>query len=69
MSSPTAADVGVCADVSSGSTSPDVVEIGLLLPANWANSLIALSKLRHESVGQILRSIIGRALHEEVPFF
>jgi hypothetical protein len=42
----------------------DVVEIGLLLPANWADSLIALSKQRHQSVGQILRGIIGDALHD-----
>jgi hypothetical protein len=44
----------------------DVVEIGLLLPTNWANTLIELSKQRHQSVAQILRGIIGSALHESV---
>jgi hypothetical protein len=42
----------------------DVVEIGLLLPTNWATTLIALSKERHQTVGQILRAIIGNALHD-----
>jgi hypothetical protein len=45
-------------------TSNDVVEIGLLLPMNWANRLFELSQKRHESVAQILRGIIGNALHE-----
>jgi hypothetical protein len=40
----------------------DVVEIGLLLPADWAAALIELSKKRQETVGQILRSFIGRGL-------
>jgi hypothetical protein len=40
----------------------DVVEIGLLLPADWAAALIELSKQRQQSVGQILRSFIGRGL-------
>ena len=53
-----------------GSTAPqngispygDVVEIGLLLPANWAHALVALSRQRQQSVGQILRGLIGQAL-------
>jgi hypothetical protein len=45
-------------------SSSDVVEIGLLLPTNWANTLIELSKQRHQSVAQILRAIIGSALHD-----
>jgi hypothetical protein len=43
----------------------DVVEIGLLLPKNWAKALIELSKRRQQSVGQILRHLIGRALTDE----
>jgi hypothetical protein len=42
----------------------DVVEIGLLLPAEWAGALLELSKKRQESVGQLLRAFIGRALIE-----
>jgi hypothetical protein len=42
----------------------DVVEISLLLPSEWANELIALSQERRQSVAQILRSMIGHALHE-----
>ena len=42
----------------------DVVEIGLLLPAEWAVALIELSRRRHESVGQLIRTFIGRALVE-----
>jgi hypothetical protein len=44
--------------------SSEVVEIGLLLPAPWANALMELSKTRDQSVGQILRSIIGHALQD-----
>ena len=40
----------------------DVVEIGLLLPASWAADLLQMSKRRHQSVGQLLRSIIDREL-------
>ncbi len=43
----------------------DVVEIGLLLPANWADALVELSKSRRQSVGQLLRSLIDRALTDE----
>ena len=42
----------------------DVVEIGLLLPAHWAAALVELSKQRDESVGQLIRTLIGRALVE-----
>ena len=42
----------------------DVVEIGLLLPAHWAIALVELSKQRRESVGQLLRALIGQALVE-----
>lgn len=40
----------------------DVVEIGLLLPASRAEALLALSRQRHQSVGQILRGLIDQAI-------
>ena len=40
----------------------DVVEVALLLPAHRAEALVALSRQRRESVGQILRGLIDRAL-------
>ena len=43
----------------------DVVEIGLLLPVNRADALIELSKRRQQSVAQILRSLIDRALLDD----
>jgi hypothetical protein len=43
----------------------EVVEIGLLLPKNWAEALIELSKRKQQSVGQILRRLIDRALTDE----
>jgi hypothetical protein len=43
----------------------DVVEIGLLLPAHRAHALLELSKRRQQSVGQILRGLIDRALVED----
>lgn len=46
-------------------TQGDVVEIGLLLPANRANALVELSKRRQQSVAQILRGLIDRALVDE----
>lgn len=46
-------------------TSPAVVEIALLLPANRAEALIALSRRRHESIAQILRQWIDRGLATE----
>jgi hypothetical protein len=45
-------------------TSPEVTEIGLLLPTSRVNALIELSRKRRESVGQILRGLIDRALLE-----
>jgi hypothetical protein len=39
-----------------------VVEIPLLLPAKRAEALVALSRTRRESVGQILRQMIDRGL-------
>jgi hypothetical protein len=45
----------------------DIVEINLLLPSQWACDLMELSRERGESVGQILRSMIGQALHDAGP--
>jgi hypothetical protein len=42
-----------------------VIEIPLLLPAHRAEALVALSRTRQESVGQILRQMIDRALAAE----
>jgi hypothetical protein len=55
-------DIGVSAPANQSSS--DVVEIGLLLPMNWASALIELSNQRHQSVAQVLRAIIGSALHD-----
>jgi hypothetical protein len=43
----------------------DVVEVGLLLPAAWADALLEMSKRRRESVGQILRSMIDRGIMDD----
>ncbi|MHB1560538.1 MAG: hypothetical protein ACYC61_24055 [Isosphaeraceae bacterium] len=42
----------------------EVVEINLLLPSHWADELFALSSQRQQSVGQLLRSMIGQALDQ-----
>lgn len=42
----------------------EVVEINLLLPSQWADELFALSSQRQQSVGQLLRSMIGQALDD-----
>jgi hypothetical protein len=62
LSLPSASNVALPASFSGKSTPDDVVEIGLLLPAEWATALLELSDKRRESVGQILRSIIRHAL-------
>jgi hypothetical protein len=43
----------------------EVVEIPLLLPASRIEALLDLSRRRHQSVAQILRSMIDRALAAE----
>jgi hypothetical protein len=48
----------------STSGSLQVVEIGLLLPVNWATALIELSKIRQVSVAQILRASVAQTLSE-----
>ena len=44
----------------------EVVEIGLLLPANRADALVELSRRRHQSVNQFLRGLIDHALTDEM---
>jgi hypothetical protein len=44
----------------------DVVEVGLLLPANRADALVELSRRRHQSVNQLLRGLIDHALTDEI---
>jgi hypothetical protein len=36
------------------------------LPAQWTQELMDLSRKRRQSIGQILRSMIGHALHDGV---
>ncbi len=54
-------------DVINPGTATDqaVVEISLLLPANRLEALVALSRLKRQSVAQLLRGLIDRALTEE----
>ena len=43
----------------------EVVEIALLLPKKRAEALIELAHRRHQSVGQMLRGLIDRAVVED----
>ena len=43
-------------------TSEDVVEIGILLPANRAADLIRIARSRRESVGHMIRKLIDLEL-------
>jgi len=43
----------------------EVVEVPLLLTTQRAEALVALSRQRRQSVGQILRHLIDQALAEE----
>jgi hypothetical protein len=43
----------------------EVVEVGLLLPADWAAPLIRLASERQQTVAQLLRTFVGRGLREE----
>ena len=66
MSPPTALPPPLPASNLGGPADNEVVEISLLLPAPWAQDLLEMSRQRGQSVGQILRSMIGQALHEGV---
>jgi len=64
-SSPSAAAIDdITGSLSCNMVPPDVVEIGLLLPKDWALALVKLSEKRQQSVAQILRCLIERALFE-----
>jgi hypothetical protein len=55
------------APVNLGKPLDDFVEIGLLLPKNRAAALLQLARNRHETVGQILRKLVDRALtHDDL---
>lgn len=56
---------GVDATFLGDRASSEVVEIALLLPAQRVEALVALSQKRRQSVGQILRRLIDRALAAE----
>jgi hypothetical protein len=53
------------APVNLGKPLDEFVEIGLLLPRNRAAALLQLARDRHETVGQILRQLVDRALAQE----
>jgi hypothetical protein len=57
---------GTTASKAGMTQSDDVVEIGLLLPTAWADALMEMSKRRRQSVGTILRSMIDRALFDDL---
>jgi hypothetical protein len=56
---------GLTATKSGMASHGEVVEIGLLLPVNRADALVELSKRRQQSVAQILRGLIDRALIDD----
>ena len=57
----------VPAPITLGKPLDEFVEIGLLLPKNRAVALLRLARERHETVGQILRKIVDRALTQDDP--
>jgi hypothetical protein len=59
-----AAPPGISALQTGKTVSPEVTEIGLLLPTHRVNALIELSKKKNQSVGQILRGLIDKALRD-----
>jgi len=64
-SSPPAAALEAIADSFPCKMAPnEVVEIGLLLPTDWAVALVKLSEKRQQTVAQILRSLIARTLFQ-----
>jgi hypothetical protein len=65
---PSAAPIGDVTAANFGKPGHDeVVEVSLLLPSQWASDLIDLARERDQSVGQIIRSMIGHALHDGIP--
>lgn len=48
---------------------PEVVELPLLLPKDWAVELINLAKSRQQSVAGLLRDLVGQAIREKASQF
>ena len=67
MNAPTAPMLGDPASNMGSGGQGDVVEVSLFLPSEWAKDLIELSRQRHQSVAQILRSMIEHGLHAGDP--
>jgi hypothetical protein len=66
MSPPTALPPPLNASKPGDPADNQVVEISLLLPAQWAQDLLGLSRERGQSVGQILRAMIRQGLRDGV---
>ena len=45
--------------------SGQLIAVGLLPPATWADALLEISKRRRQSVGQILRTMIDRGIMDD----
>ncbi len=60
-----AAQMGGDAAILGKTPSDEVIEVSLLLTASRMEALVALSRQRQQSVGQILRGLIDRALAGE----
>jgi hypothetical protein len=56
---------GIVASHFGKNATDEFVEIALLVPTNRVEALLDLSRRRHESVAQILRSLIDRALADD----
>ena len=56
---------GLDASNSRNRIADDVIHVNLLLPAERAEALIAMSRRRQQSVGQILRGLIDREIASE----
>jgi hypothetical protein len=56
---------GMKSHAAHGTPPAEFVEIGLLLPANRAAALLELAQDRRQTVGQILRKLVDRALTED----
>jgi len=64
-SSPSAAAIeGITSSFPCKMVPQEVVEISLLLPTDWAVALVKLSEKRQQTVAEILRSLIERALFQ-----
>ena len=55
---------GVSLPSVSGSPMDDYVEVGLLLPKNRAVALMEMARDRRETIGQLLRKMVDKAITE-----